>query len=556
MKRVLLFGMFAILALSSLQFGQGLGNDKLLIHATGGVRWTQCAFGPDGVLWVVYEEDTDRGHPIWVVSYDGTNVSTPFNATGNLDIRGERPGISAGPKGEIVVTWGVLAEDTIYMRVRDPKTKTWLPVESVKIGYGADEPNSAVDGEGNIHVFWFSNSGFKAYARSKINGSWGESTKLGDGKDCGGAIAPDGTVWAIWRVKNSSGTYKNYYSTRSKTTNWTPSQIVTTSGGSSSRPWIAVGPNNVAVAVWCDIDLASQTGAEVRTIKIEPGAVREIVIPKETQHYPRVVVDKNNFIHVVSQRGGGDTGSGMRYTNNKSGSWLEPQAIDSSMNKLVGLAADPFGNVAACQSAFNSNGGSDVWVFSLSPIIPTVLVEASFTFSPEVGYPPLSVYFNALQQIGPNGQEVNYAWIFGDGGTASGRDVNHTYRTFGTFPVTLTVTDNTGRTDSIVKNVVVYKPNPLPPTELSSTIAMSRLWKSPEISYNLFWAANPAFLTEHLVGYAIYMKEGDGAYTRLLAVSGSTLSASFKFTDLKKKRSFAISTLGVGDTESAKVYFQ
>jgi hypothetical protein len=118
------------------------------------------------------------------------------------------------------------------------------------------------------------------------------------------------------------------------------------------------------------------------------------------------------------------------------------------------------------------------------------------------------------------------------------------------------VTDNTGRTDSIVKNVVVYKPNPLPPTELSSTIAMSRLWKSPEISYNLFWAANPAFLTEHLVGYAIYMKEGDGAYTRLLAVSGSTLSASFKFTDLKKKRSFAISTLGVGDTESAKVYFQ
>jgi PKD repeat protein len=453
------------------------------------------------------------------------------------------------------VTWGVLAEDAIYMRVRDPQTKTWLPVESVKIGYGADEPNAAIDNEGNIHVFWFSNSGFRVYARSKIGGAWGETANLGSGKDCSGAVAPNGTVWAVWRIKGGAS-YKNYYSTRTKSTVWTPSQIVTTSGGSTSRPWVAVGPDNVAVAAWCDVDLASQTGAEVRVIKIQPGAIREIVVPKETQHYPRIVVDKDNFVHVVSQRGGGDTGSGMRYTNNKSGTWLEPQAIDSSMNKLVGLAADPFGNVAACQSAWNSKGGSDIWIFSLSPITPTVLVEASFTFSPQDGYPPLTVYFNALQQFGPNGQEVDYNWNFGDGGTASGRDVNHIYRTYGTFMVTLTVTDNTGRTDSIVQNVIVHKPNPLPPTELSSTISMSRFWKSPEISYNLFWTGNPAFLTEHLVGYAIYMKEGDGAYSRLLTVSGSTLSSSIKFTDLKKKRSFAISALGVGDTESALVYFQ
>jgi len=557
MKKTLLIAC-AILVLATLQFGQSLGNDKLLVHHTGGIRWSQCAFGPDGVLWVVYEEDTDgTGHPIWVVSYDGTTVSTPFNATGSVNIRGERPGITAGPKGQIVVTWGVLAESAVYIRVRDPKTKTWLPVESVKVGYGADEPSVAIDSEGNIHVVWFNSSGVKVYARSKIGGAWGESVKLslGGAKDGSVAIGPNGTVWAFWR-ENMGASYKNYYSSRTKTTSWTASTLLTTSGGSSSHPYVAVGPDNVAVGTWGDIDPVAENGAEMRVMKIVPGATREIAIPFYMQHYPRPVVDKDGVIHMVCQIGGGDFGSGLRYTNNKGGTWKEPQTITASMNKLAGIATDPFGNIAACQSNFASTGGSDIWIFTLKPIVSIPAPDAEFTFTPQTGYPPLTVNFSALQQIGPNGQEVNYDWVFGDGTTASGRNVSHVFTTSGSFQVRLTIIDNIGRTDSIIQTVEVKKTNPLPPANLSSTIALSRFWKNPEISYNLFWAVNPSNIPEHLVGYAIYMKEGTGAYTRLLTVSPATLSATFKFTDLKKKRAFAISTLGLGDTESDKVYFQ
>lgn len=43
-------------------------------------------------------------------------------------------------------------------------------------------------------------------------------------------------------------------------------------------------------------------------------------------------------------------------------------------------------------------------------------------------------------------QVVAYAWTFGDGGSASGRTVTHTYTSPGSFPVTLTITDTLGRT--------------------------------------------------------------------------------------------------------------
>lgn len=43
-------------------------------------------------------------------------------------------------------------------------------------------------------------------------------------------------------------------------------------------------------------------------------------------------------------------------------------------------------------------------------------------------------------------QVVAYAWTFGDGGSASGRTVTHTYASPGSFPVSLTITDTLGRT--------------------------------------------------------------------------------------------------------------
>jgi PKD repeat protein len=50
---------------------------------------------------------------------------------------------------------------------------------------------------------------------------------------------------------------------------------------------------------------------------------------------------------------------------------------------------------------------------------------------------------------------VGYSWNFGDGATAGGQTLTHTFATAGTFIVSLTITDNLGRTNSVSKAVTV-----------------------------------------------------------------------------------------------------
>ena len=53
--------------------------------------------------------------------------------------------------------------------------------------------------------------------------------------------------------------------------------------------------------------------------------------------------------------------------------------------------------------------------------------------------------FDGSASSDPDGTIVSYDWTFGDGGTASGAKPTHVYSAAGTYTVTLTVTDDTGR---------------------------------------------------------------------------------------------------------------
>ncbi|CAN5222881.1 hypothetical protein BH09ACT1_BH09ACT1_18070 [soil metagenome] len=57
-----------------------------------------------------------------------------------------------------------------------------------------------------------------------------------------------------------------------------------------------------------------------------------------------------------------------------------------------------------------------------------------------------------------DGTIASYAWNFGDGTTGIGATVSHSYAAAGTYPVTLTVTDNGGATGSIAHTVTVTAP--------------------------------------------------------------------------------------------------
>jgi PKD repeat protein len=62
---------------------------------------------------------------------------------------------------------------------------------------------------------------------------------------------------------------------------------------------------------------------------------------------------------------------------------------------------------------------------------------------------------NASNSSDADGTITSYAWDFGDGSTGTGVTASHTYAAAGTYPVKLTVTDNTSMTGTVTKSVTV-----------------------------------------------------------------------------------------------------
>ncbi|MCM8543242.1 MAG: nucleoside hydrolase, partial [Lentisphaeraceae bacterium] len=66
-----------------------------------------------------------------------------------------------------------------------------------------------------------------------------------------------------------------------------------------------------------------------------------------------------------------------------------------------------------------------------------------------------SVNFNAATSFIPEGRTAEYSWNFGDGSSATGVNVNHTYSAQGIYTVVLTVTDSTGEVNSTSASIAV-----------------------------------------------------------------------------------------------------
>ena len=78
---------------------------------------------------------------------------------------------------------------------------------------------------------------------------------------------------------------------------------------------------------------------------------------------------------------------------------------------------------------------------------------ANFTYSPTLPMIGETVTFNGSSSKPNGGSIVTYAWDFGDAQTGIGVVVNHTYLTYGTYNVTLTVTDSEGLSSSLTQTI-------------------------------------------------------------------------------------------------------
>ena len=139
---------------------------------------------------------------------------------------------------------------------------------------------------------------------------------------------------------------------------------------------------------------------------------------------------------------------------------------------------------------------------------------AQFSFNPNNSLAPALVSFSGLQSNDPDGQIASYSWNFGDGGTATGSMVTHSFATAGLYNVRLTVTDNQGATGTVVQVVTVISDSTAPSL---ASINQRFVIKSLPGSLSISLTASETLASASVGGQA-------------LVVSGSQASGSISVT--------------------------
>lgn len=141
--------------------------------------------------------------------------------------------------------------------------------------------------------------------------------------------------------------------------------------------------------------------------------------------------------------------------------------------------------------------------------VPNQPPVAVITAAPVSGGVPLTVQFDASGSRDPDGKIMEYLWDFGDGTTASGMRVSHTYTQAGLYPVILTVKDDRGST--AVATVIIKVGNP-PPKAIFTASAVNG-FAPLTVQFDASASSDPASLLapQRIVRYEWDFGDGSGA---------------------------------------------
>ena len=117
-------------------------------------------------------------------------------------------------------------------------------------------------------------------------------------------------------------------------------------------------------------------------------------------------------------------------------------------------------------------------LFEESGALQNQAPTAGMVVSPPGGQAPATINFDGTGSSDPDNNIRVYRWTFGDGGSASGAVVTHTYSTAGSYSATLTVEDGGGLTAAITETVLI--------TPASSNGAPTARFTVLEVSDDLF----------------------------------------------------------------------
>jgi len=185
-----------------------------------------------------------------------------------------------------------------------------------------------------------------------------------------------------------------------------------------------------------------------------------------------------------------------------------------------------------------SSTGEDTITKNITVI--NALPVASFFYNPLNPVENETINFDASTSSDSDGSIVSYEWDFGDGSTATGMTVSHSYGATGKYKVTLTVTDSDGAQKSIYKYVTVseagsntppvpsftYSPSNPSPGDSVSFDASASYDEDGTIQLYIWDWGDGSQLEEKTLPTVIHSWNTDGEYTVTLTVRDNNGSES------------------------------
>ena len=168
----------------------------------------------------------------------------------------------------------------------------------------------------------------------------------------------------------------------------------------------------------------------------------------------------------------------------------------------------------------NQSGANRYCKGAPPPACPTP--TASFTVNPGTTITvdqTLSV--DASGSTGGDGHSItSYSWSFGDGGAATGVSASHKYSSPGTYTVTLTVTNDCGKSATATKTIVVQEPTPGTYTVMIySNPSGAQIWVDGKNTYRLTPEAISLTAGSHTIKLR---KDGYKDFETTIDVTGDT----------------------------------
>ncbi|MGB7295124.1 MAG: PKD domain-containing protein [Candidatus Aminicenantales bacterium] len=498
------------------------------------------------VVWAEYISGSESGNAYYS-KYDivAKTWSLPLNLsnTGLVFTEQERPvGIAIDGSDNVYVIY--VEKTRISMRIYSGGT--WGSATIIADGDtgSCDSARVAVDFGGNIFTTWWTMDSTTVYSTARIGGVWEDVRVISVGQSKFPDIAVGrNIVFACWTGKDPvSGLDQIFYTKRNTILDagWDAPKVMYPGSVEQQSPAIEVDSDDVSHIVYTPLlDLGGTRVVQYCRWTGSSWTAPQSISSTELLHFPALDESINN-LYCCWQVGAYGSGTGIYGNNRLGGSWTGEAIIPESMGATY---SDIAVNPSLDTIYYVWDEGGEIWMGTVAGGGDNLPPTAEFGFFPGTGIFPVEITFDASDSSDPDGKIVQYSWNFGDGGRASGRVVSHTFNTWGTFPVRLTVLDDRGASGSRTRTVEILRL--FQPLDISwQTHKDESLFQTRYIC-QVTWSRNPAndALGVQIVLHRIWRKkagEGDIAFQLIGEVNGDSFAYLDKDAGVKDAYAYTV----------------